>query len=127
MRWGGEMVGGVARLPERDGEGEGWRVEVGLGGGDRMTMRPGWVLDCTGRAGVLARRHRVLETDAPTLAVIRRYENAAGWPNVDPTHALVESFERGWGLVGPPHRNGNATLRSCSTRSCTRFWRVPWT
>ena len=98
---GGGVVGGVARLPERDGEGEGWRVEVGLGGGDRVTMRPGWVLDCTGRAGVLARRHRVLETDAPTLAVIRRYENAAGWPNVDPTHALVESFERGWAWSVP--------------------------
>lgn len=98
---GAELVGGVARLPERNGEGEGWGVEVVLEGGDRVGFRPGWLLDCTGRAGVLARRHRLLETAAPTLAVIRRYENAAGWPNVDPTHALVESFERGWGWSVP--------------------------
>ena len=98
---GAEMVGGVARLPRRVGEGEGWGVEVVLEGGDRVETRPGWVLDCTGRAGVLARRHRVLEPAAPTLAVIRRYEVAAGWANVDPTHALVESFERGWAWSVP--------------------------
>ena len=98
---GAEVVGGVARLPERDGEGEGWGVEVVLDGGDRVGFRPGWLLDCTGRAGVLGRRHRVLETAAPTLAVIRRYENVAGWPNVEPTHALVESFERGWAWSVP--------------------------
>ena len=98
---GAEVVGGVARLPERNGEGEGWGVEVVLEGRDRVGFRPGWLLDCTGRAGVLARRHRRLETAAPTLAVIRRYENAAGWPNVDPTHALVESCERGWGWSVP--------------------------
>ena len=98
---GAEVVGGVARLPERVGEGDGWGVEVVLEGGDCVEPRPGWVLDCTGRAGVLARRHRVLETAAPTLAVIRRYEDAAGWANVDPTHALVESFERGWAWSVP--------------------------
>ena len=98
---GAEMVGGVARLPERVGEGEGWGVEVVGGGGDCVGFRPGWVLDCTGRAGVLARRHRVLEKAAPTLAVIRRYEDAAGWANVGPTHALVESFERGWAWSVP--------------------------
>ena len=98
---GAEVVGGVARLPERVGEGDGWGVEVVLEGGDRVETRLGWVLDCTGRAGVLARRHRVLETAAPTLAVIRRYEDAAGWANVDPTHALVESFERGWAWSVP--------------------------
>ncbi|MDE2874593.1 MAG: tryptophan 7-halogenase [Gemmatimonadota bacterium] len=98
---GAEVVGGVARLPERVGDGEGWGVEVVLDGGDRVGFRPGWLLDCTGRAGVLARRHRVPETAAPTLAVIRRHENAAGWPNVDPTHALVESFERGWAWSVP--------------------------
>lgn len=96
---GAEVVGGVARLPERDEEG--WGVEVVGEGGDRAGFRPGWLLDCTGRAGVLARRHRLLETAPPTLAVIRRYENAAGWPNVDPAHALVESFERGWGWSVP--------------------------
>ena len=96
---GAELVGGVARLPERDGEG--WGVEVALDGGDRVGFRPGWVLDCTGRAGVLARRHRIPEKAAPTLAVFRGYRNEGGWENVDPAHALVESYERGWAWSVP--------------------------
>ncbi len=109
---GVEVVGGVARLPEQTGDGDGWRVEVGLGGGSRAEIRPGWILDCTGRAGVLARRHRVLETAAPTLAVIRRYEHEAGWGNVDSTHALVESFSRGWAWSVPtsPHERHVAVM-----------------
>ena len=98
---GAEMVGGTARLPARDGEGEGWRVEVALDGGGRAEIVPGWVLDCTGRAGVLARRYRVMESDAPTLAVVRRYRKEGGWDNVDSAHALVESFERGWAWSVP--------------------------
>ena len=98
---GAEIARGVARLPERTGEGGGWRVEVGLGGGNRAVVQPGWILDCTGRAGVLARRHRILDAGAPTLAVIRRYENEAGWTNIDPAHALVESFRRGWAWSVP--------------------------
>ena len=109
---GAEIVRGVARLPERKGEGGGWRVEVGLGGGTRAEVSPGWILDCTGRAGVLARRHRVLETAAPTLAVIRRYVLESGWLNVDPTHALVESFGRGWAWSVPtsPHERHVAVM-----------------
>jgi len=69
--------------------------------GKRTEIKPDWVLDCTGRAGVLARRYRVLEAEAPTLAVVRRYRNKNGWDNVDATHALVESFERGWAWSVP--------------------------
>ena len=98
---GALVTGGVARLPERDEDGEGWGVEVVLDGGERVGFRPDWVLDCTGRAGVLARRHRVPERAAPTLAVVRRYGNGDGWANVDPAHALVESFERGWAWSVP--------------------------
>ena len=98
---GAEIVGGVARLPQRAGDGEGWRVEVVLDDGQRAEIEPGWVLDCTGRAGVLARRYRVLEAGAPTLAVVRRYRSEDGWPNVDANHALVESFDRGWAWSVP--------------------------
>ena len=109
---GAEIVRGVARLPERVADGEGWRVEVGLGGGSRAEICTGWILDCTGRAGILARRHRVLETAAPTLAVIRRYVLEAGWANVDPAHALVESFGRGWAWSVPtsPHERHVAVM-----------------
>lgn len=96
---GATVVRGVARLPELGPEG--WRVEVALDGGKRVAMRPDWVMDCTGRAGLLARRHRMLEADAPTLAVVRRYRSEDGWANVNATHALVESFERGWAWSVP--------------------------
>ena len=98
---GAEIVRGVARLPEPGADGEGWRVEVALDGGKRVEMHPRWILDCTGRAGLLARRYRVLESEAPTLAVVRRYRNDRGWQNVEATHALVESFERGWAWSVP--------------------------
>ena len=98
---GAEIVGGVARLPKRRADGEGWRVEVALDNGERVGIEPGWVLDCTGRAGVLARRYRVLEAEAPTLAVVRRYRSEDGWGNVDDTHALVESYGRGWAWSVP--------------------------
>ena len=98
---GAEIVGGMARLPAWDGEGEGWRVEVALDAGGRVDISPGWVLDCSGRAGVLARRYREMEAGAPTLAVVRRYRKQGGWSNVDPAHALVESFGRGWAWSVP--------------------------
>ncbi len=98
---GATMAKGVARLPEREGGGEGWRVEVVRDGGHRIEMRPNWLLDCTGRAGVLARRYRELEAEAPTLGLVRRYHKVAGWDNVDAAHALVESLERGWAWSVP--------------------------
>ncbi len=98
---GAEIVRGVARLPEQVAKLREWRVEVVLDGGKHVEVRPAWMLDCTGRAGVLARRHRVLESEAPTLAVVRRYRSESGWGNVDAAHALVESFERGWAWSVP--------------------------
>ena len=98
---GAEMVRGVAKVPERAGGGGGWRVEVALDGGGRAGFEPDWVLDCTGRAGLLARRARVLETEAPTLAVVRAYRTEQGWGNVEASHALVESFGRGWAWSVP--------------------------
>ena len=98
---GAEIVRGVARLPERGADGEGWRVEVVLDGAKRVEIQPGWILDCTGRAGLLARRYRVPESEAPTLAVVRRYRSDGGWENVVATHALVESFGRGWAWSVP--------------------------
>ena len=98
---GAEIVTGVVRLPERGEDGERWRVELALDWGERVEIQPGWILDCTGRAGLLARRYRVLESEAPTLAVVRRYRNDSGWENVVATHALVESFGRGWAWSVP--------------------------
>ena len=127
---GAAVVAATARRPVRT-EGGGWVVPVDWGrrgvpvcearrdavgpadavgraergeGPRPPEVRPKWVLDCTGRTGVLARRHRVLEREAPTLAVLRRYaapSGAGGWPGIDPGHALAESFERGWAWSVP--------------------------
>ncbi|MDE2979645.1 MAG: FAD-dependent monooxygenase [Gemmatimonadota bacterium] len=115
---GAEIVTGVARLPERGADGEGWRVEVALDGGKRVEIQPDWILDCTGRAGLLARRYRVLESEAPTLAVVRRYRNDGGWENVVASHALVRaSVAAGRGRCPP--RRPNVMSRSCWTLNST--------
>ena len=109
---GAKVARGAVRPPEQGRDG-GWVVQVewgprGDGPGDRRStsskLRPKWLLDCTGRTGVLARRNRTLEHEAPTLAVLRRYESLAGddgWPAIEPGHALAESFDRGWAWSVP--------------------------
>ena len=102
---GATVVAGTARRPV-SGEGGGWVVPVDWGpnGAGSGELRPKWLLDCTGRAGVLARRNRTLERKAPTLAVVRCYEAVsgdAGWPGIDTGHALAESFDRGWAWSVP--------------------------
>ncbi len=98
---GAGVVRGIARLPQRPLDDDGWRVEVVRGEGDVRTMRARWVLDCTGRTGVIARRCRLLESAAPTLALVRRYRSESGWDNVESAHALVESFSGGWAWSVP--------------------------
>ncbi len=104
---GARVVEGVVRKAALGGEG--WRVAVDVrpgatGGAGRIALEAPWALDCTGRAGVLARRGRVAETEAPTLAIVRRYSSADGWDGVDAGHALVESFGVGWAWSVPASR-----------------------
>lgn len=102
---GAQLVAGSARLDAAPGaRGAGTQIEITTPNGDPFVCRPKWTLDCTGRTGIIARRHRVLEKDAPTLAVVRRYGSTAGWDDVNETHALVESFENGWAWSVPTSR-----------------------
>jgi flavin-dependent dehydrogenase len=56
-----------------------------------------FVLDCSGRAGVVARRGlRVLDTSHHTVGLAGIWRAAAGWPVPDDTHTLVASYEDGW-------------------------------
>lgn len=78
-----------------------FRVEVTLPDGER-TLRTGWVLDCSGRAGVMARAVRVAPPARErTLALVGVWDRAAGWSLPDPTHTLVESAAWGWGWSVP--------------------------
>lgn len=77
---------GAARVTTDDGE---------------VTAR--FVLDCSGRAGVIARRHwRMSVRGNPrTVGLVGVWRCGAGWPAVDPTHTLVDSYADGWAWSVP--------------------------
>jgi flavin-dependent dehydrogenase len=61
-----------------------------------------WLLDCSGRSGVVARRGwRRSEHAARTTAVVGVWENTGGWSIEDETHTLVESYGGGWSWSVP--------------------------
>lgn len=82
-------------------EGDSHTVELSLPEGSR-SVRTQWVLDCTGRAGLMARAHRVASPDGVrTIALVGVWERADGWPLPDAAHTLVESANWGWGWSVP--------------------------
>jgi flavin-dependent dehydrogenase len=72
----------------------------------RSGLRARFVLDCSGRAGVIARHGWRTEIAAHprTVAITAVWARAGGWPSVDPTHTLVESYEDGWAWSVPVSR-----------------------
>lgn len=58
----------------------------------------GFVLDCTGRAGVIARATRLRQFDEGprTIALVGVWWREGGWPVPDDSHTLVESYGDGW-------------------------------
>ncbi len=61
-----------------------------------------WLLDCSGRSGVIARAGwRRPESAARTTAVIGVWERSESWPVDDDTHTLVESYDGGWAWSVP--------------------------
>jgi flavin-dependent dehydrogenase len=73
-----------------------WRVHVERPTGlDSLSAR--WLLDCSGRAGVVARRGwRRPDSDARTIAVAGIWDRTDAWPLEDATHTVVESYANGW-------------------------------
>jgi flavin-dependent dehydrogenase len=71
------------------------RYVPGRSGSERFT------LDCTGRAGLLARRWRVYEPSLRTVALIGVWRAPAAFDVDDPTHTLVESYANGWAWSVP--------------------------
>jgi flavin-dependent dehydrogenase len=62
------------------------------------TLRCEWVLDCSGRSGVLARRFRLL--GHRTYALVGGWR-APAWPLPDPSHTVVEAYDHGWAWSVP--------------------------
>jgi len=76
-------------------------VELSLPDG-RIVVRAPWVLDCSGRAGVVARAFRVAPPDGVrTIALVGVWERHGGWGLPDESHTLVESADWGWGWSVP--------------------------
>jgi flavin-dependent dehydrogenase len=60
-----------------------------------------FVLDCSGRAGVIARRYRVKPKNLRTVALCGVWRSQAGWKLPDATHTLVETYSDGWAWSVP--------------------------
>lgn len=61
-----------------------------------------WVLDCSGRSGVVARlAWRRPVPRLRTLAIAGIWQRADAWPLADPSHTVVESHDRGWAWSVP--------------------------
>lgn len=59
-----------------------------------------FVLDCSGRAGVVARRFRRVQPGHRTYALVGVWERDR-WDLPDDTHTVVETFEDGWAWSVP--------------------------
>jgi len=69
---------------------------------ERNRIAARYVLDATGRAGVIARqRWRIRQPDLRTVALCGVWQNEPGWPGVEPSHTLVESYRNGWAWSVP--------------------------
>jgi len=75
--------------------------------GRQRSVAARWVLDCTGRAGLLARRQwRRADPAGRTLALVGVWERRGGWTMLgDETHTLVESYHGGWAWSVPVSRS----------------------
>jgi flavin-dependent dehydrogenase len=57
-----------------------------------------FTIDCTGRAGLIAREKGLREYDEGlrTVALVGEWRRQGGWPVADDTHTLIESYDDGW-------------------------------
>lgn len=63
----------------------------------------GFVLDCSGRAGIVARAKKVRRHDAAikTIALVGAWRRKDFWPVPDETHTWIESYDDGWAWSVP--------------------------
>jgi flavin-dependent dehydrogenase len=81
--------------------GELWRISFHSDGVEQ-SLQARWVLDCTGRAGLLARRGlRRPEPHGRTMALVGVWEREDEWGIADATHTVVESYDGGWAWSVP--------------------------
>ena len=95
---GARLVDAVVRRVDNGDRG---RVEYVTTDGKIHTVHARYILDCSGRAGVVARRGwRRPETAYRTTAVAAEWESGA-WPANERAHTIVESYRDGWAWSVP--------------------------
>jgi hypothetical protein len=77
-----------------------WTVAT-EGGDGALTLRSTWMVDATGRKGLLARAVRTPDRSTTTLALVRRWRHPVGWPEETAHRTLVESYDEGWAWSVP--------------------------
>ncbi len=76
----------------------GWTVATD---GAVETIRASWLVDATGRKGLLARAVREPDRSTTTLAVVGRWRRSDGWPDEEAHSTVVESYPDGWAWSVP--------------------------
>jgi flavin-dependent dehydrogenase len=77
------------------------RLEIDLAG-ERVTVATRFVLDCSGRAGVIARKGlRELVPSPRTVALVGVWRASRGWASHSDAHTLVASYADGWAWSVP--------------------------
>ena len=95
---GAGIVGAVVRRVEMSDH---VRVDYVTADGRAQTCRARYILDCSGRAGVVARRGwRQTERRYRTLAIAAEWESD-DWATEEAAHTIVESYRDGWAWSVP--------------------------
>ncbi len=88
-------------VPADDGV---WRVSYEERGQPRQVMSR-WVIDCTGRSGLMSRAHAGRVADGPrTMALVGLWERRPDWGLANDSHTQVESYPGGWAWSVPLSR-----------------------
>jgi len=92
---------------------------------EQAAARPAAIrLDCTGRAGLLARSRagRRLEAGHRTVSLSAVWERPGGWGLPDASHTLIESYADGWAWSVPldDHRRAVAVMVDPRTTAMKR-------
>lgn len=92
----------------------GWSVRCRREGDADIRLRSRWILDATGRTGIVARREeRIPDRATATLALVRRWRRPGGFTDAEAGHTLVESYADGWAWsvpLGPETRCSTAMV-----------------
>jgi len=97
----GAEVRGDTTVNAVEREGDIYRLRY-TSGGRPADVSARWVLDCSGRSGVVARRGFRRQEEGPrTLALVGVWRSEDGWDVPDATHTLIESYEDGWAWSVP--------------------------